>query len=93
MDVTRSQDTFQFGDNLFNYTDVQNNHQTPERNPRNLDSLPFDPHLKNLLHVGFDPTEVSYQDLVNVFWSIHNPITRNRQGQDIGAQYLIRDIT
>jgi|GEM_PF-4733310 len=30
--------------------------------------------------VEFDPNEVSYEDLVDVFWSIHNPITKNRQG-------------
>ena len=39
------------------------------------------------VHVEFDPTEVFYEDLVNVFWSIHNPITKNRQGLDIGSQY------
>ena len=31
-------------------------------------------------HVEFDPNEVSYDDLVDVFWSIHNPTTKNRQG-------------
>jgi peptide methionine sulfoxide reductase MsrA len=30
--------------------------------------------------VEFDPTEVSYEDLVNVFWSIYNPTTKNKQG-------------
>ena len=32
------------------------------------------------VHVEFDPNEVSYDDLVEVFWSIHNPTTKNRQG-------------
>ncbi len=39
------------------------------------------------VHVEFDPNEVSYEDLVDVFWSIHNPTTKNRQGWDIGSQY------
>jgi peptide-methionine (S)-S-oxide reductase len=37
--------------------------------------------------VWFDPTLVSYDELVNVFWSIHDPTTRNRQGWDFGSQY------
>ena len=39
------------------------------------------------VQVEFDPNEVSYEDLVDVFWSIHNPTTKNRQGWDIGSQY------
>jgi peptide-methionine (S)-S-oxide reductase len=37
--------------------------------------------------VWFDPAIVSYDELLNVFWSIHDPTTRNRQGWDIGSQY------
>jgi peptide-methionine (S)-S-oxide reductase len=37
--------------------------------------------------VWFDPDLVSYDDLVNVFWSIHDPTSRNRQGWDFGSQY------
>ena len=40
-----------------------------------------------VVHVEFDPNEVSYEDLVDVFWSIHNPTTKNRPGWDIGSQY------
>jgi peptide-methionine (S)-S-oxide reductase len=39
------------------------------------------------VQVEFDPNEVSYEDLLDVFWSIHNPTTKNRQGWDIGSQY------
>jgi peptide-methionine (S)-S-oxide reductase len=39
------------------------------------------------IQVQFDPNEVSYEDLLGVFWSIHNPTTKNRQGPDIGSQY------
>src|SRR5919198_5903651 len=41
------------------------------------------------VQVEFDPNEVSYEDLVDVFWSIHNPTTKNRQGWDICSQALI----
>lgn len=37
--------------------------------------------------VTFDPGKVSYADLLEVFWSNHNPTTMNRQGPDIGTQY------
>ncbi len=37
--------------------------------------------------VWFDPALVSYDDLLNVFWSIHDPTTPNRQGWDLGSQY------
>jgi peptide-methionine (S)-S-oxide reductase len=37
--------------------------------------------------VWFDPAKVSYDDLLNTFWSIHDPTTKNRQGWDVGSQY------
>jgi peptide-methionine (S)-S-oxide reductase len=37
--------------------------------------------------VWFDPALVSYDELLNVFWSIHDPTTPNRQGWDLGSQY------
>jgi peptide-methionine (S)-S-oxide reductase len=39
------------------------------------------------VEVEFDPDRVSYDDLLEVFWTSHNPTTRNRQGLDIGTQY------
>ena len=39
------------------------------------------------VQVDFDPEAVTYQDLLDVFWSNHNPTTRNRQGWDFGSQY------
>ena len=39
------------------------------------------------VEVTFDPRQVSYQQLLETFWQIHNPTTRNRQGWDIGSQY------
>lgn len=40
-----------------------------------------------VVQVTYDPDEVSYRDLLTVFWNVHDPTTRNRQGPDIGAQY------
>jgi peptide-methionine (S)-S-oxide reductase len=37
--------------------------------------------------VEFDPSQVSYGDLLTLFWKIHDPTTPNRQGPDIGHQY------
>ncbi|MBV9416200.1 MAG: peptide-methionine (S)-S-oxide reductase MsrA [Solirubrobacterales bacterium] len=39
------------------------------------------------VEVTFDPAQVSYERLLETFWRIHNPTTRNRQGWDIGNQY------
>ncbi len=40
-----------------------------------------------VVEVTFDPTQVSYEELLNVFWRNHNPTTLNRQGPDVGTQY------
>ena len=40
-----------------------------------------------VVEVTFDPSLVSYADLLNVFWDNHNPTQLNRQGPDYGSQY------
>src|ERR1700722_16018184 len=39
------------------------------------------------VEVIFDPAVVSYRQLLDTFWHIHNPTTLNRQGWDLGSQY------
>ena len=40
-----------------------------------------------VVQVEYDPAEVSYEELLDVFWVCHVPTTLNRQGPDVGAQY------
>ena len=39
------------------------------------------------LNVVFDPAKVSFDELLEIFWKVHDPTTLNRQGNDIGTQY------
>lgn len=40
-----------------------------------------------VVQVEFDPEAIPYADILDVFWSIHDPTTRDRQGADVGPQY------
>ena len=40
-----------------------------------------------VVQVEYDPARVSYQQLLEVFWQIHDPTTLNRQGPNVGTQY------
>src|SRR5436853_7791332 len=40
-----------------------------------------------IVQVEYDPAQVSYEQLLDVFWNCHNPTTLNRQGPDVGTQY------
>ena len=40
-----------------------------------------------VLQITFDPTIISFSELLEVFWQTHDPTTLNRQGNDVGTQY------
>jgi peptide-methionine (S)-S-oxide reductase len=40
-----------------------------------------------VVQVEYEPAQVTYDDLLKVFWDNHDPTTLNRQGPDVGAQY------
>ena len=43
--------------------------------------------MQKPVEVEYDPNEISYEELLDVFWKNHNPTTLNRQGPDVGNQY------
>ncbi len=43
-------------------------------------------HIESI-KIEFDPEQISYEDLVNVFMATHDPTTKDRQGNDVGPQY------
>jgi peptide-methionine (S)-S-oxide reductase len=40
-----------------------------------------------VVHVEYDPEQISYEKLLEVFWDLHDPTSLNRQGPDVGTQY------
>ncbi len=40
-----------------------------------------------VVRIDYDPSQISYEQLLEVFWNIHNPTQLNRQGLDVGSQY------
>lgn len=39
------------------------------------------------IQITYDPTEITFDELLEVFWKTHDPTTLNRQGNDVGTQY------
>ena len=40
-----------------------------------------------VVQVEYDPTKVTYKEIIDLFWEAHDPTTLNRQGNDVGPQY------
>jgi len=40
-----------------------------------------------IVQIYFDPEVISYEDILDLFWKVHDPTTLNRQGADVGTQY------
>jgi peptide-methionine (S)-S-oxide reductase len=49
-------------------------------------SMGFSGHAE-VIKVEFDPTVISYEELLDIFWHVHDPTTMNQQGADVGTQY------
>jgi peptide-methionine (S)-S-oxide reductase len=59
------------------YTGGRNDHATYRNHPGHAEAV----------EIVFDPTQTSYRDILAFFFQIHDPSTRNRQGNDIGSSY------
>ena len=59
------------------YTGGQNDHPTYRHHPGHAEAI----------EIEFDPSLTSYRDLLEFFFQIHDPTTRDRQGNDVGSSY------
>ncbi|MCU0784049.1 MAG: peptide-methionine (S)-S-oxide reductase MsrA [Verrucomicrobia bacterium] len=57
------------------------------KNPTYQDVCGGDTGHAEVTQIEFDPTQISYEKLLDVFWQAHDPTTLNRQGADAGTQY------
>jgi peptide-methionine (S)-S-oxide reductase len=44
-------------------------------------------HHAEVIQIEFDPAVISYSELLEIFWAVHDPTTLNQQGADVGTQY------
>jgi len=57
------------------------------KNPTYKDVCTDETGHAEVVQLEYDPSLVSYEDLLNVFWRVHDPTQLNRQGPDVGPQY------
>ena len=57
------------------------------KNPTYRDVCSGETGHAEVVQVEYDPSQVGYDELLDVFWNCHNPTTPNRQGPDVGTQY------
>ncbi|MBA7511094.1 Peptide methionine sulfoxide reductase MsrA [subsurface metagenome] len=57
------------------------------KNPTYKDVCSSETGHAEVVEIVYDPSIVSYEELLNIFWNIHDPTSLNRQGWDIGTQY------
>jgi peptide-methionine (S)-S-oxide reductase len=75
-------------DDLKGVTDVVSGYAGGQTlNPTYRDICNGDTGHAEVIQVTFDPEQISYRDLLKVFFATHDPTTLNRQGADVGTQY------
>ena len=57
------------------------------KNPTYKDVCTDETGHAEVVQLTYDPAKVSYEQLLEAFWNMHNPTTPNRQGPDVGTQY------
>ena len=57
------------------------------KNPTYQEVCRGDTNHAEVVHLRYDPNQVSFETLVKLFFKMHDPTTRNRQGPDVGSQY------